>query len=113
MRRSSTLRLLALGLTLALVLTGCTRDPNVEKQKYFESGQRYFARGKYRDARIQYLNALHLDSRYADAHFQLGETYLKLRDWNSAYQELSRTLEPNPDNYHAHLHLANLLLSAH
>jgi len=35
-------------LTLILgVFAGCSRDPNVRKQKYFESGQRYFEKGKF------------------------------------------------------------------
>ena len=42
----------------AALLTGCHGDPNVRKQKYLESGERYSAQGKYREAAIQYLNAL-------------------------------------------------------
>src|SRR6202789_1030890 len=71
MRHSSTLRLI---LALALITTlfvGCSRDPNVRKQKYFESGQRYFDKGQYREAAIQYANAVQIDPRFAQAHFQL------------------------------------------
>ncbi|HET9406822.1 MAG TPA: tetratricopeptide repeat protein [Candidatus Sulfotelmatobacter sp.] len=111
MSRSSALSLLLISGTLAALLVGCSRDPNVRKQKYFESGERYFAKGKYREAAIQYANAAQVDPRFAQAHYQLGETYLKLRDWNRAYQELSRAVELNPDNYSAHVDLANLLIS--
>jgi cellulose synthase operon protein C len=96
---------------LAALFTGCSRDPNVRKQKYFESAERYFAKGKYREAAIQYSNAIQVDPRFAQAHYQLGETYLKLQDWNRAYQELSRATELNPDNYPAQVDLANLLIS--
>jgi len=41
---------------MAAFLVGCSRDPNVRKQKYFESGERYFEKGKYREAVIQYRN---------------------------------------------------------
>ena len=45
--------------SLALVFTaGCSRDPNVRKQKYLESGKRYEAAGKYKEAAVQFLNAL-------------------------------------------------------
>ena len=37
------------------LLAGCHGDPNVRKQKYLESGKRYSAEGKYREAAIQYL----------------------------------------------------------
>jgi Tfp pilus assembly protein PilF len=54
---------------LAALLTGCSRDPNVRKQKYLESGQRYFDKGQYREAEIQFENAIQVDSRFADAHY--------------------------------------------
>jgi len=97
---------------LAVFLTGCSRDPNVRKQKYYESGQRYAAKGKFREAVIEYRNATEVDPTFAAAHFQLGETYLKLQDWQRAYAELSRTLELQADNYKAHVDIANLLISS-
>jgi cellulose synthase operon protein C len=109
MRCSACLRLiLVLGLSAA-VLTGCSRDPNVRKQKYFESGQRYYAEGKYREAIIQFLNATQVDSTFAAAHYQLAQSYIKLQDWQHAYQEIGRTLELQPDNYKAHADMANML----
>jgi hypothetical protein len=41
----------ALGVIIAQV-SGCSLDPNVRKQEYFETGQRYFAKGQYREASI-------------------------------------------------------------
>src|SRR3989442_8075272 len=111
MRHSFVYRLfLILGLTVSL-LTGCSRDPNVRKQKYFESGRRYFEKEKYREAAIQFSNAIQVDSRFAQAHYQLAQTYLKLQEWTRAYQELSRTIEIEPENYQAHIDLANLLIA--
>ena len=97
---------------ITTVFTGCSRDPNVRKQKYLESGDRYFAKGKYREAAIQYSNAVQVDPRFAAAHYQLGETFLKLGDRYHAFPELSRTVELAPDNYRAHIDLANLLSAA-
>jgi tetratricopeptide (TPR) repeat protein len=111
MSRSTSVRLLLTCSLLAAVVTGCSRDPNVRKQKYFESGERYYDGGKYREAAIQYSNAVQVDSRFAQAHYKLGETYIKLHDWQRAAQELSRTLELAPDNNAARLDLANLLIS--
>src|ERR1700682_4149607 len=114
MSRTSALRLFllcSLLATIATLFTGCSRDPKLRKRKYFESGTRYFDKGKAREAAIQYSNALQVDSRFAQAHYQLGETYLKLHDWNRAFQELSRSVELAPDNYAAPDGLANLLTS--
>jgi cellulose synthase operon protein C len=110
MSRSAALCLTLAGILIA-ALTCCSRDPNVRKQKYYESGDHYFAEGKYREAAIQYANAVQVDPRFAQAHYQLAETYLKLRDLNRAFQELTRTVELAPDNYPAHVDLANLLIS--
>src|ERR1035438_1625862 len=112
MSRSVAVRLLLACTLIAALFTSCTRDPNVRKQKYFDSGEKYFAEGKFREAEIQYRNAIQVDSRFAQAHYQLGETYLKLGDSNRAYQELNRTVELDPDNYRAHTDLANLLVTA-
>ncbi len=112
MIKNSALRLAVVCSLLAALFTGCSRDPNVRKQKYFESGERYFNKAKYREAAIQYANAVQIDPRFAQAHYQLGKTYLNLHDWNHAYQELSRAVELAPDNYPAHVDLANLLISA-
>src|SRR5215472_16828842 len=97
---------------LAGLLTACSRDPNVRKQKYFESGQRYSAKGKYREAVIEYRNATEVDPTFAAAHYQLAQTYLKLQDWQHAFAELSRTLELEPGNYKAHADIANLLVAS-
>ncbi len=114
MRRSTSARLLSILICSLLVAfpSACSRDPNVRKQKYFESGEKYFAEGKYREAAIQYSNAVQVDSRFAQAHYQLGEAYLKLGDQNRAFQELSRTVELDHDNYRAHTDLANLLIGS-
>lgn len=111
MSRSAPVRLLFVCSLLAL-LTACSRDPNVRKQKYFESGQKFFAEGKYREAVIQFSNSVQIDPRFAQAHAQLAQAYLKLGDTQRAYNELSRTLELNPDNYRAQTDLANLLTGA-
>jgi tetratricopeptide (TPR) repeat protein len=112
MSRSIALRLLLVGLLIPILFTGCNRDPNVRKQRFLESGNRYRDQGKTRESAIQYANALQLDPRFAEAHYQLGDAYLKLKDYNRAYQELFRAVELAPDNYPAQVDLANLLISA-
>jgi len=110
MSRTLVVRLF-LACSLLALLAGCSRDPNVRKQKYFESGERYFAEGKYHEAAIQYSNAIQIDTRFAQAHYQLSQTFLKLGDSQRAFQELSRTVELAPDNYRALTDLSNLLVT--
>lgn len=102
----------ALVVSLAVAGTqGCKKDPNVEKQKYLESGQRYVKDGKYREAGIQFSNALKVDRNFADAHYALSKVYLQLGNPMSAYQELMRTVDLNPANVNAHLDLGTLLVA--
>jgi tetratricopeptide (TPR) repeat protein len=111
MRHFSTLRLVLILAVMTTFFAGCNRDPNVRKLKYFESGQRYFEKAKYREAVIQFGNAVQIDSRYAEAHYRLAQSYIKLQDWLHAYQELSRTLELQPENFQARIDIANLLIA--
>ena len=75
----------AICLLLVALLAGCSRDPNVRKHKYLESGQRYFDKEQYREAAIQFENAIQVDQHFTDAHYKLALTALKLEQWPSAY----------------------------
>jgi cellulose synthase operon protein C len=122
-KRSKLQFALAAVCVLGAMLTGCSRDPNVRKQKYLESGQRYFDKGRYREAAIQFENAIQVDARFADAHYMLSETEMKLGDGGAYRQELETTIQVIPPDtndphalkllYAAHLDLANLLILAH
>src|SRR5579884_1045005 len=82
-------------------LCGCRHDPNVQKQKYLESGKRYEKDGKYREAAIQFSNALKVDKNFAPAHYELAKTYLHLGSTIAGYQELERTVALNPSDLQA------------
>ena len=97
---------------LGALLTGCS-NPQKAKQKYLESGQRYYEKEQYREAAIQFQNALHLDPRFADAHYKLALTQLKLGQWQDAYQQLTTTITLDPHNYDARLEKAKLMIFGH
>src|SRR5690242_1869807 len=94
------------------LFAGCSRDPNVRKQKYLESGNKYYDAGKFSAAAIQYQNAIRIDPRFADAHFKLADAYVKQGVWNGAYQELRKTIDIQPQNWKAQIQLGNLYLLA-
>src|SRR4051794_21528598 len=70
----SVISLLSL-VSIVSTFTSCARDPNVRKQKYAESGERYFDKAKYQEAAIQFSNAIQIDPAYPRAHFDLAKTY--------------------------------------
>lgn len=96
----------------AMLLAGCARSPNVRKQMYVDSGNRYFQKQQYRDASIQYQNAIQIDPGNADAHYRLARTFLNLGYWSDAYRELTRTTELAPENLKAQIDLGTLQLAA-
>ena len=106
----SVVGLLSLCLLLAV---GCKTDPEVAKRRYLESGQRYFDKGQYPEAAIQYRKALQMDPRYADAYYHLGKTDLKLRQWQDAYKAFNQMVLIDPSNVSAHTELFSLYLSGH
>jgi Tfp pilus assembly protein PilF len=108
--RRAALGAVMLFLSFAL-LSGCFRDPNVRKHKYLESGQKFSAQGKDREAAIQYSNALKIDKNFADAHYALAQVYLHMGAINTAYTELRKTVDLQPANYKARIDLGNILLA--
>src|SRR5580692_9812535 len=111
--RSALSQLLAL-LVVSLFLgftVGCHRDPNVQKQRYLESGKRYAKEGKYKEAGIQFSNALKVDRNFGDAHYQLAQAYMKSGSMLPAYVELMRTVDLQPNNLEARIDLGNMLLA--
>jgi tetratricopeptide (TPR) repeat protein len=84
----------------------------VRKHKYLESGQKYSAQGKNKEAAIQFANALKIDKNFADAHYALAQTYLHMGVLNAAFIELRHTVDLQPANYKARIDLGNMLLAA-
>jgi tetratricopeptide (TPR) repeat protein len=99
----------------ALTLVSCNRDPNVAKKRYLENGNRYFARGKFKEASIMYRNALQKDQRYGPAYYHLALTDMKLGRVPAALNELRRAIElipkDQPDHLDAEVRLAEIYVA--
>ena len=101
----------------ALILLSCSRDPDVVKKKYLDSGNKYYDRGKYKEASIMYRRALNKDQKFGEAHYHLALTALKLGQISNAAYSLRRAVELMPpgtsDANDASLKLAEILLQAY
>ena len=113
MRFRCSLQFVSCAVLLPLIFSACSGNPQVRRQKYFLSGQRYFEKAKYAEAAIEFVNAVKVDPNYTEAHHQLAETYLRLQKPEGALQELGRTIQLQPDDYEARVELANLLILGH
>ena len=79
------------------VSLSCNRDPNVLKQKYVETGNKYFAAGKYREASILYRSAIRKDGKYAEAYYRWALSELKQDNLQGAVRPLRVSVELLPD----------------
>jgi tetratricopeptide (TPR) repeat protein len=108
-------RLVAITITAVLALVSCNRDPNVAKRRYLESGNKYFSKGKFKEARIMYLNAKAKDQRWGPAYYKLGLTALKLGSGNEAVNAFRRAYDllpaSDPDHWDAAVKLSELYLA--
>ena len=107
-------RLVAIIITAVLALVSCSRDPNVAKRRYLESGNKYFDKGKFKEARIMYLNAKSKDQRWGPAYYKLGLTALKLGSLAEAVNAFRRAVELVPpseaDHWDAVVKLSEIYL---
>src|ERR1035438_7899017 len=111
------IRCVAFALIAALAFVSCGRDPNVAKKHYLDSGNKYFDKGRYKEASIQYRNAIKIDPRYGLAHYKLALVALKgvPPNWGGAVNELRRAKELLPASQEEHwdseVQLAEIYLS--
>ncbi len=95
---------------LLLILAACG-DPERTKRKEVETGIALAKEGKTEEAEIRFRKALALDAGFADAHYQLGLSALRMGKAVEAYQELSRASELDPANRDAKVKTADLALA--
>ena len=93
------MRYFALALA-ALSLIACNRDPNYLKQKYLQSGIKWFDSGRYKEASIMFRKSIEADRKFGPAYYHLALTDLKDGAVASAVPALRRAhelLKPGTD----------------
>jgi tetratricopeptide (TPR) repeat protein len=92
------IRVLSLVLFVLASFVSCSRDPNVAKKHYLETGNKYFDKKNYKAAVIMYRNALEKDKRFGPAYYKLALAQLELGQISSAINSLRRSVELNKPN---------------
>ena len=92
-------------------LAGCNTDPKAVSKRYVANGNRYFARGQYKEASILYRRALAKDLRSPDAWYRLGLVNARLGELPEARKDFSRAMEVDPANQDAVVQLGDLDLA--
>ncbi len=99
-------------LPLALLLASCSRDPKVQAERYLANGNKFFDKGKFKEASIMYRRALQKDLRFGEAYYRLALTELKLASYGDAVRALRRAVELQPNNTDAAAKLADIYIAA-
>jgi len=97
---------------LLLFMASCSRDPKAQAQRYTDTGNNFFNKGKYKEAGIMYRRALQKDLRFGEAYYRLALTELKLGSIGAAFSSLRRAVELQPDNADSTVKLATIVLLA-
>ena len=105
--RASSAAVLAL---LAVSCSGGTHE--ARKQSFLESGNRYFEKAKYREAIVEYRNAVQIDERFGEARARLAATYERIGEFPMALGEYVRAADLLPDNPDLQVTAGNYLLAA-
>ena len=91
---------------------GCSTDPAVQKQKYLESGNRFFEEGDYSSAIIEYRNAIDIDAQFGEARKKLALAYARTGDAAGALGQYVRAADLLPEDVAVQMAAGTLLLAA-
>ena len=95
-------RKLLLMVPFALLIASCNRDPKAQAERYLNNGNKFYEKGKFKEASIMYRRALQKDLKSGEAYYRLGLTELKLLAiGDAARATLRRAVELQPNNVDA------------
>lgn len=103
--------LLSFLLAAVFALNGCT-NPEKAKAQHLARGESFLQEGRYHEASLEFRNAIQIDDKFAAAHWGLARAYEGLQRAQEMINELSRTVELDPNNLDARLKLGTMYLAA-
>jgi len=95
---------------MALLVSGCKKDPAKAKLEFVESAEKYIAEQKWNEAIIQYRNALKIDPTSSELQVSLAEAYMRNQQYREAFAAYKRAAELDPNNAKAQLALVRFYL---
>ncbi len=72
-----------------LLLQSCSRDPIEARKEHMKRAEDYFKGEQYKEAVIEYRNAIQADLRYIPAHYKLALAYTKTQNFKGMYEHLN------------------------
>ncbi|TFG61297.1 MAG: tetratricopeptide repeat protein [Deltaproteobacteria bacterium] len=92
---------IAFSIPLAMFLFSCSRSPEATLAKHVKRGDEYVREEKFKEAVIEYKNAVKAVPKDSGAHWKLAKAAIEAKDVQTAFAELQETVELDPNNYEA------------
>ena len=89
---------------------GCARSPEAQTARYLDRGDSYLKKARYREAIIEYENALRIQRTDPRATRQLGLAHYQLGEFGQAARYLLKAEELAPDQLDVRLKLGALYI---
>jgi putative PEP-CTERM system TPR-repeat lipoprotein len=109
---SNRTRRLSIPVIAVALLGALTVSCGKNRDEYLANGKKYADARQYREAVVEFRNAIRLDPKSGEAHFRLANAYMDLQDLDNALQEYVKAASVQPANVAYQLKAANLLLLA-
>jgi tetratricopeptide (TPR) repeat protein len=97
-------------LVLLVLMMGCSRDPNTQRNKYFASGQKYLEDKKYEEAAIEFRNSLRLDKGHIPSYLGIAKAFQQMGDFQAAIAVYQQVLKLDGKNIPARLQLGEYMI---
>ena len=96
----------------AAFLFSCSSTPAELTARHAKQGDGYVQKEKYKEAVIEYKNAVKAGPNDASLRFKLAKAAWEARDFPTAFQELRKAVELDPGNYEAQTKLGEFYVAA-
>lgn len=80
-----------------------TKTINTEAEKIFNSAERKYANGDWKNAVVEYTKAIEIDSNYINAYLRRGFCLSLTKDYEGAIKDYSKVLQLDPNHQWAYL----------
>ena len=103
---------LVLAVAVLCSISACRRGDSNSKEQYLTRGEAYAAERKYREAIVEYLNAIRVDPKFGAAHARLADAYFRSDQSRLALREYIAAADLLGTDLAAQLNAAQALLMA-
>jgi tetratricopeptide (TPR) repeat protein len=100
------------GVLVCVAVTGCRQDPAASASAFVASGDRYVENRQFKEAILEYRNALEHQPDVASTHAKLASAYEQAGEPDKALASLARVASLDETDVNANLRVSQALLAA-